>query len=118
MDTLAPVLRTLTDPLSIDGHTNQVKVEAEVLPERLGALGRPRRRRAALPARPPGQVPDDRMTATAYGHEKPLVNPSKPGSQEVNKRVDIVVQSPLPSETRSLMSEVLKARKLPVGEQP
>jgi chemotaxis protein MotB len=63
-------------------------------------------------------LPNDRMTATAYGHEKPLVDPTKPGSQEINKRVDIVVQSPLPSETRSLMSGVLAAQHLPVGEQP
>ena len=32
VDTLAPVLRTLTDPLSIDGHTNQVKVKPKYYP--------------------------------------------------------------------------------------
>jgi chemotaxis protein MotB len=117
LDTLAPVLRALTDPLSIDGHTNQVKVKPKYYPtdwelSAARAVGVLRYLHAAW------QLPNDRMTATAYGHEKPLVKPSQPGSQEINKRVDIVVQSPLPSETRALMSEVLKARKLPVGEQP
>jgi chemotaxis protein MotB len=117
MDTLAPVLRSLTDPLSIDGHTNQVKVKPKYYPtdwelSAARAVGVLRYLHSAW------KLPNERMTATAYGHEKPLVKPSQPGSQEVNKRVDIVVQSPLPSETRALMSEVLKARKLPVGEQP
>jgi chemotaxis protein MotB len=117
VDVLAPVLKTLPDPLSIDGHTNQVKVKPKYYPtdwelSAARAVGVLRYLHTAW------SLPNDRMTATAYGHEKPLVNPSKPGSQEINKRVDIVVQSPLPSETRSLMSEVLKARQLPVGVQP
>ena len=117
VDVLAPVLKTLPDPLSIDGHTNQVKVKPKYFPtdwelSAARAVGVLRYLHSTW------NLPNDRMTATAYGHEKPLVNPSKPGSQEINKRVDIVVQSPLPSETRSLMSEVLKARELPVGVQP
>ena len=117
VDALAPVLRTLDDPLSIDGHTNQVKVKPKYYPtdwelSAARAVGVLRYLHSAW------HVSDGRMTATAYGHEKPLVDPRKPGSQDVNKRVDIVVQSPLPSETRSLMSEVVKARHLPVGEQP
>jgi len=117
VDVLAPVLKTLPDPLSIDGHTNQVKVKPKYFPtdwelSAARAVGVLRYLHSAW------NLPNDRMTATAYGHEKPLVNPSKPGSQEINKRVDIVVQSPLPSETRSLMSGVLAAQHLPVGEQP
>jgi len=117
VDTLAPVLRTLTDPLSVDGHTNQVKVKPKYYPSdwelsAARAVGVLRYLHSAW------KLPNERMTATAYGHEKPLVKPSTPGSQDVNKRVDIVVQSPLPSETRALMSAVLKARNLPVGVQP
>ena len=41
VDTLAPVLAELPDPLQIDGHTNQVAGEAEVLRDRLGASPRP-----------------------------------------------------------------------------
>jgi chemotaxis protein MotB len=117
VDVLAPVLKTLTDPLSIDGHTNQVKVKPKYFPtdwelSAARAVGVLRYLHSTW------NLPNDRMTATAYGHEKPLVDPAKPGSQEINKRVDIVVQSPLPSETRSLMSGVLAAQHLPVGEQP
>jgi chemotaxis protein MotB len=117
VDALAPVLATLTDPLSIDGHTNQVKVKPKYYPSdwelsSARAIGVLRYLHSRW------HLQEDRMTATAFGHEKPLVNPSKPGSQEINKRVDIVVQSPLPAETRALIPEVVKAQNLPVGETP
>ena len=50
------------------------------------------------------------MTASAYGHERPIVDPRKPGSQRVNKRVDIVVRSSLPADTRALMKQALATR--------
>jgi chemotaxis protein MotB len=56
-------------------------------------------------------VPAGRMTASAFGHEKPLIDPSKPGSQRINKRVDIVILSTLPSETRALITQVLKEQQ-------
>ena len=107
VDTLAPVLRDLPDPLEIDGHTNQVKVKPKYYPTdwELSAA------RAVTVLRHLNEqdgVPAIRMTAAAFGHEKPLVDPSKPGSQRVNKRVDIVVLSTLPSDTRALINQVLK----------
>jgi chemotaxis protein MotB len=107
VDTLAPVLRDIPDPLQIDGHTNQVKVKPKYYPTdwELSAA------RAVTVLRHLNEtdgVPAVRMTASAFGHEKPLVDPSKPGSQRVNKRVDIVVLSTLPSETRTLINQVLK----------
>jgi hypothetical protein len=35
-----------------------------------------------------------------------LVDPSEPGSQEINKRVDIVVLSTLPEENEELLDQV------------
>jgi chemotaxis protein MotB len=107
VDTLAPVLRDIPDPLQIDGHTNQVKVKPKFYPTdwELSAA------RAITVLRHLNEadgVPADRMTASAFGHEKPLVDPAKPGSQRVNKRVDIVVLSTLPSDTRQLITQVLK----------
>ena len=107
VDTLAPVLRDIPDPLQIDGHTNQVKVKPKYYPTdwELSAA------RAVTVLRHLNEddgVPAARMTASAFGHEKPLVDPSKPGSQRVNKRVDIVILSTLPSETRALITQVMK----------
>ena len=107
VDTLAPVLRDIPDPLEIDGHTNQVKVKPKYYPTdwELSAA------RAVTVLRHLNEadgVPASRMTASAFGHEKPLVDPRRPGSQRVNKRVDIVVLSTLPSDTRELITQVLK----------
>ena len=48
------------------------------------------------------------MSAVAYGHERPLVDPDKPGSQALNKRVDIVVLSTASDDVRRLFSDVLR----------
>ncbi|NHA00582.1 hypothetical protein G5V59_12650 [Nocardioides sp. W3-2-3] len=46
-----------------------------------------------------------RLRATGFGHTKPLVDPARAGSQNINKRVDIVVLSQAPAETRALMDD-------------
>jgi len=109
VDTLAPVLRELPDPLEIDGHTNQVKVKPKYYASDWDLSAA----RAVTVLRYLNEVenlPSDRLTASAFGHTRPLVDPSKPGSQEVNKRVDIVVLSTLPSDTRALIKDVLNTR--------
>ena len=90
VDTLAPVLREIPDPLQIDGHTNQVKVKPkyfatdwELSSARAVTVLRHLNERNGLPA--------ERLTASAFGHTKPLIDPAKKGSQAVNKRVDIVI---------------------------
>ena len=61
-------------------------------------------------------VPNSRMTASAFGHERPIVDPRRPGSQQINKRVDIVVRSGLPAETRALMKQFLSTEKTQGGD--
>ncbi|MGN6250505.1 MAG: OmpA/MotB family protein [Marmoricola sp.] len=108
VDTLAPVLRDLPDPLEIDGHTNQEKVKPKYYPTdwELSAA------RAATVLRRLNEadhVPDRRLTLAAFGHERPLVPPSRPDAAALNKRVDIVVLTRLPEETRSLLDDVKPA---------
>ena len=83
--------------------------EAEVLRHRLGSLSGARDHRPAAPERG-RRHPQHRLHATAYGHEKPLVDPSEPGSQEINKRVDIIIVSSLPPESQALLGQVVKDR--------
>jgi chemotaxis protein MotB len=111
LDTIAPVLATVDDALEIDGHTNQVPVKPKYYPTdwELSAA------RAVTVLRylnEEGGIRNDRMVASAFGHEKPLVDPSKPGSQRVNKRVDIVIQPDLPPETRALLDDVVRDEQL------
>ena len=52
-------------------------------------------------------VPAGRLSAVGYGHVKPLLAPGRPGSQELNKRVDIVVVSELGDAGRGLLAQQL-----------
>ncbi len=103
--TLAPVLATLEESLTIDGHTNQVKVQPKYFPTDW-ELSAARAVRVLRLLNESGRIPNARMTATAYGHERPLINPARAGSQRINKRVDIVVATKLPEETRRLMGSI------------
>jgi chemotaxis protein MotB len=109
LDVLGPILRGIPDKLDVDGHTNQVHVKPKYyatdwdlssaravtvlryLNERRGIAGQ-------------------RLSAVAYGHEKPLIDPSDPRSQVLNKRVDVVVVSGADEATRALFETVLRDR--------
>jgi chemotaxis protein MotB len=52
------------------------------------------------------------LAAVGYGHVKPLVPPDRPGSQWLNKRVDIVVVSGISEESRQLLGQVLEDQGL------
>ncbi|MBS42793.1 MAG: flagellar motor protein MotB [Nocardioides sp.] len=104
VDALAPVLRDLREDLSVDGHTNQVPVKPryyatdwDLSSARAVTVLRRLEERWTIPAH--------RLSTASFGHTKPLVDPSKPHSQEVNKRVDIVVLSPLAPEVAALIPE-------------
>ena len=108
--TLSPVLHRLENDLLIEGHTNQ----APGRPEYYASDWDLSTARAITVLRWLNEragVPEQRLAAVGYGHVKPLVNPSRPGSQEVNKRVDIVVLSTLPEENEQLLDQVAFDRR-------
>lgn len=109
VDTLARVLRRIPDPLQVDGHTNQVPVQPkyyatdwDLSAARSITVLRHLNERQGIRA--------ERLTAAAFGHEKPLIDPAKPGSQRINKRVDIVVVSSVPAQTRELLEQAAEER--------
>jgi chemotaxis protein MotB len=116
LETIAPVLRAAPDDLRIDGHTNQVPVKPKYF-DTDWDLSSARAITVLRHLNEQGRIPGERLTAAAYGHEKPLIDPDVPGSQQVNKRVDVVVLSNLPPETRALLDDVAEARGLPTGTE-
>jgi chemotaxis protein MotB len=103
--TLSPVLHGVGNDLLIEGHTNQAPGAPEFYASdwdlssaRAITVLRWLDERAAIPA--------ERLAAVGYGHVRPLVDPHRPGSQEINKRVDIVVLSGLPEENAALLDQV------------
>ena len=105
LNTLAPVLSRLTEPIEIDGHTNQVKVKPKYYPTDW-ELSSARAITALRHLEEVDRLSTGRLTASAFGHTRPLVDPRTPGSQAVNKRVDNVVLSQVPAETREKLGEV------------
>ncbi|HEY9563738.1 MAG TPA: flagellar motor protein MotB [Nocardioides sp.] len=104
IDTLSPVLADLPDALQIDGHTNQARGK----PKHYASDWDLASARAITVLRrlsEQGGISAERLSATSYGMERPLIDPKKSGSQQVNKRVDIVVLTSLPPESRELLSE-------------
>jgi chemotaxis protein MotB len=110
LDVLAPMVRALPNRIDVDGHTNQIKVKPKYYPTdwELSAA------RAVTVLRylnERGNVPASRMTAVAYGHERPLRDPSLPGAAALNKRVDLIVVSDASEATRKQFTKVLRDRR-------
>jgi chemotaxis protein MotB len=107
LDVLSPVLRDLPNQIEVAGHTNQVPVKPKFYPTdwELSAA------RAVTVLRylhEHGNMPAENMLAAAYGHEQPLIDPAKPRSQQMNKRVDVVVMSSAHEDVRGLFADVLR----------
>jgi chemotaxis protein MotB len=112
LDVLAPVLRTLPNQIDVAGHTNQVKVKPKFYPSDW-ELSAARAVNVLRYLHEQRRVPADQLSAVAFGHERPLVDPREPGSQALNKRVDIVVLSAASDDVRRLFADVLRdAEKL------
>ena len=104
VDAIAPVLARLEDDLQVDGHTNQVPVKPkyydtdwDLSAARAVTVLRRLEERHGLPTA--------RLSVAGYGHTRPLVDPDEPGSQEVNKRVDIVVLTGLAPQDAALLPD-------------
>ena len=108
VDALAPVLRAVDDPLQIDGHTNQVPVKPKYFATDWD-LSAARAVTVLRRLEEQHGLPTDRLSVAGYGHTRPLIDPSEPGSQELNKRVDIVVLTGLPPEDAAHLPEAAAA---------
>jgi len=110
VDTLAPVLRDIHEQRRVDGHTNQVKVHPRYFATDWD-LSAARAVTVLRRLNEANGVPARRLSVSAFGHEKPLIDPDVPGSQDVNKRVDIVILPDAPSQTVELLDEVAAAQR-------
>ena len=109
VDTLAPVLRDVTNALRIDGHTNQEPVKPKYFATDWD-LSAARAVTVLRRLNEVDEVPKKRLSLSAFGHERPLIDPDVEGSQEINKRVDIVVLPETSFEATQLIDDVLSAR--------
>ena len=117
VDAVAPVLRTARRDVSVDGHTNQVDVQPAFYPTDWD-LSAARAVTVLRRLHEHGGVPATRLSLAGFGAERPLLDPDQPRSQEVNKRVDLVLIADLPSRTRGLVEPLVDALDLVPGEDP
>ena len=114
VDTMAPVLLELDDDLAIEGHTNQ----APGAPKYYASDWDLSAARAVSVLRRLNEqrgIPAERLSAVGFGKVRPLVDPDEPESQELNKRVDIVVLSSLTEENGEFLEQVVDDRTDPVS---
>jgi chemotaxis protein MotB len=109
LDVVGPILREVPDKLDVDGHTNQVKVQPKYY-ETDWDLSAARAVTVLRYLNERKGIAGSRLSAVAFGHEKPLIDPSHPRSQVLNKRVDVVVVSGADEATRALFETVLRDR--------
>ena len=108
LDVIGPVLAELPEKIDVDGHTNQVKTKPKYYATDWDLSAA----RAVTVLRYLNEregIAGTRLSAVAYGHEKPLIDPAKPLAQVLNKRVDVVVVSSADEATRALFDDVLRA---------
>ena len=116
VDAIAPVLASLEDDLQIDGHTNQVPVKPKYYATDWD-LSAARAVTVLRRLEEQHGLATDRLSVAGYGQTRPLVDPSEPGSQAVNKRVDIVVLSDLSPADAALLPEAAE-RQSQRGAEP
>jgi chemotaxis protein MotB len=109
VDTLAPVLHDLGNDLRIDGHTNQAAGPPKYYATDWD-LSAARALSVLRRLNEVSGIPGSRLSLAAFGHEKPLIDPSLPGSQDVNKRVDIVVLPNVGQDAQALLKEAATAQ--------
>ena len=109
VNAMAPVLDSIPDQLQIEGHTNQ----ASGKPKYFASDWDLSTARAVSVLRHLDEVrglDEERLAAVGFGHVKPLVDPAEKDSQQLNKRVDIVVLSSLAEENSELLDRVIYDR--------
>ncbi|HSE09791.1 MAG TPA: flagellar motor protein MotB [Nocardioidaceae bacterium] len=109
LDVISPILDEIPDQLDIDGHTNQEKVKPKYYATDWDLSSA----RAVTVLRYLNErrgIDGSRLSAVAFGNEKPLIDPADPRAKVLNKRVDVVVVSGADDATRALFETVLRER--------
>ncbi len=124
VDALASVLGAIDDHLQVDGHTNQVPVKPKYFATDWD-LSAARAVTVLRRLEEVGKISTSRLSLAAFGHSRPLVPPDEPGSQAINKRVDVVVLSQPPAttdgarpESRTTRNATRHASPLPPASPP
>ena len=117
VDVLGPVLDELGNDLRVDGHTNQAAGPPKYFATDWD-LSAARALSVLRRLNEVSGIPGERLSLAAFGHERPLLDPHAPHSQEINKRVDIVVLPDIGQDAESLFGEVATGARMRARTEP
>ncbi len=101
--TVSPVLAGTPNGLLVEGHTNNVNVKPKYYPSEWELSGA---RAASVVRYLIGEhgLAAKRFTAVGYGNQRPLYPDSDPRARDLNRRVEVIVQTTLPATSRHLLA--------------
>ena len=99
---IGPVIAPLPNRIEVDGHTNQLAATTGIYPSGW-ELSTARASTVVRYLIGPIGIPASRMLAAGFADTKPLYPPQDPRSVTLNRRVEIIVLSNLPADTRALL---------------
>jgi chemotaxis protein MotB len=102
LNAVLPPLRTATNQIQVDGHTNQQNVSTAPYPSGW-ELSSARASSVVRYLVTHGPIAASRLSAAGFSDQRPLVPASDPRSITRNRRVDIVVLSQLPASARAAL---------------
>jgi len=102
----APVLASIPDQISIEGHTNSVPISGKYATN--WELSTDRATQVLRHLVESNGIPAGRVAAVGYGDARPLAD-AVSDANAANRRVDLVVHSPLPESVRDMIPSAIAA---------
>ncbi|NTW40871.1 MAG: OmpA family protein, partial [Cellulomonadaceae bacterium] len=103
LDGMAPVLNGLSEQISVEGNTNSLPVTGQYATN--WELSADRATKVLRRLVEVGGMPPNRIAAVGYADSRPLDDASQ-DPMSANRRVDIVVVSPVPESVRAYLPTV------------
>jgi chemotaxis protein MotB len=102
IDSIGPAITTLPNHIEVDGHTNQLTGTTGTYPSGW-ELSTARASAVVRMLHTDADIPDTRLQATGYAATKPLYPTTDPRAETLNRRVEVIILSNLPADTRALL---------------
>ncbi|MEV4132519.1 flagellar motor protein MotB [Dactylosporangium sp. NPDC049742] len=99
---IGPAIAGLPNKIEVDGHTNQLAATTGSYPSGW-ELSTARASTVVRFLHSNAGIPENRLMASGYADTKPLYAADDPRAASLNRRVEIIVLSSLPADTRALL---------------
>jgi chemotaxis protein MotB len=109
LDSIGPLVASLSNKIQVDGHTNQLPGGTQNYPSGW-ELSSARASSVVRYLIDNYHLPEARLSAAGYADTRPLYPPSDPRAVTQNRRVEVVVMSSLPADERALLPGIAKAK--------